>query len=255
MTITLHDVSFLLQIPVDGELLAAPAKDLQMVSKYAWGAGVLAWMYRQLGRSSRAGSTGFYGCLTLLQAWIYEYFPSLRIHRAAPQTVTQGDPLARRWEGPVHGGGPSEVPRPLDHYRRLLDGFRADHVDWLPFGAHPGRAVPRSLYRGVIRIYDVTEAYDPSRTLRQFGYRQVIPDPPIRPFRVSRPAVGTYKVVFGADLDQLWRSRGQLINLDAYSTPFDDTGSVDLEYLKWYTLRTHPCIVPPEMVSSRRWHC
>ncbi|CAL1413774.1 unnamed protein product [Linum trigynum] len=157
MTITLHDVSFLLQIPVDGELLAAPAKgdpsfvsgivdllgipdknavaargirwydgggmlvdeamtrlharedgdaearcylmcligstlfvdkssdrvrgwlysyfrDLQMVSKYAWGAGALAWMYRQLGRSSRAGSKGFSGCLTLLQAWIYEYF-------------------------------------------------------------------------------------------------------------------------------------------------------------------------------------
>ncbi|CAL1381643.1 unnamed protein product [Linum trigynum] len=73
----------------------------------------------------------------------------------------------------------------------------------------------------------------------------VIPDPPIRPARVSRPAVGTYKVVFGADLDQLWRSRGQLINLDAYSTPFDDTGSVDPEYLKWYTVRTHPCIVPP----------
>ncbi|CAI0448963.1 unnamed protein product [Linum tenue] len=173
-------------------------------------------MYRQLGRSSRAGSKGFSGCLALLQAWIYEYFRSLRINRDAPQIVTQGDPLARRW-------GPSEVPRRLDHYRRLLDDFTADHVDWLPFGAHPGRAVPRSLYRGVIRIYDVAEAYDPSRTLRQFGYRQVIPDPPILPSHVSRPAVGTYKVVFGADLDHLWRSRCQLINLDAYSTPFDDT--------------------------------
>ncbi|CAI0402019.1 unnamed protein product [Linum tenue] len=71
-------------------------RDLQMVSKYALGVGALAWMYRQLGRSSRAGSKGFSGCLTLLQSWIYEYFPSLRINRAAPQTVTQGDPLARR---------------------------------------------------------------------------------------------------------------------------------------------------------------
>ncbi|CAI0551299.1 unnamed protein product [Linum tenue] len=50
-------------------------RDLKMVSKYVWGAGALAWMYRQLGRSSRAGSKGFYGCLTGLQAWIYEYFP------------------------------------------------------------------------------------------------------------------------------------------------------------------------------------
>ncbi|CAI0411530.1 unnamed protein product [Linum tenue] len=90
--------------------------------------------------------------------------------------MTEGGPFARRWEGPIRGG---DLQRKLDHYRRLLDGFTAAHVDWLPFGANPSRAFPRSLYRGVIRVYDVAETYDPSRVLRQFGYRQVIPDPVI----------------------------------------------------------------------------
>ncbi|CAI0449227.1 unnamed protein product, partial [Linum tenue] len=103
---------------------------------------------------------------------------------------------------------------------------------------------PRSLYRGVIRVYDVAETYDPSRVLRQFGYRQVIPDPVVLPFDVSRPAVGTYKVIFGAGIVQLWGTRGQLINLDAFSTPFDDTGDVDPLYFKWYTERTHLHIGP-----------
>ncbi|CAI0392091.1 unnamed protein product [Linum tenue] len=120
-------------------------RNLAMVGKYAWGAGALAWMYRQLGRSSRAGSGGFSGCLTLLQAWIYEYFPSLRINRRAPEPMTEGGSFARRWEGPIRGG---DLQRRSDHYRRLLDGFTAAHVDWLPFGANPGRAEPRSLWRG-----------------------------------------------------------------------------------------------------------
>ncbi|CAI0392094.1 unnamed protein product [Linum tenue] len=210
-----------------------------MVGKYAWGAGALAWMYRQLGRSSRAGSGGFSGCLTLLQAWIYEYFPSLRINRRAPEPMTEGGSFARRWEGCW-----MDLQRRSDHYRRLLDGFTAAHMDWLPFGVNPGRAEPRSLYRGVIRVYDVAETYDPSRVLCKFGYRQVIPDPVIVPCDVSRPAVGTYKVIFGAGIDQLWGTRGQLINLDAFSTPFDEIRDIDPLYLKWYTERTHLHIVP-----------
>ena len=41
----------------------------------AWGAETLAYMYRQLGMAFRAGYKTIAGCLTLLQTWIYEYFP------------------------------------------------------------------------------------------------------------------------------------------------------------------------------------
>ena len=46
----------------------------------AWGAVTLAYMYQQLGMASRVGCKTIAGCLTLLQTWIYEYFPSFRPH-------------------------------------------------------------------------------------------------------------------------------------------------------------------------------
>ncbi|CAL1393975.1 unnamed protein product [Linum trigynum] len=244
MTITLHDVAFLLKIRVDGELLAAPARgDPLFVSGIVDLLGIsdkneVALPSRGL-RWYEGG--GMLVDEAMARAWIYEYFPSLRINRRAPEPMTEGGPFARRWEGSIRGG---DLQRRLDHYRRLLDGFTAAHVDWLPFGANPGRAEPRSLYRGVIRVYEVAETYDPSRVLHQFGYRQVIPDLVILPCDVIRHVVGTYKVIFGAGIDQLWETRGQLINLDAFSTPFDETGDVDPLYLKWYTERTHLHFVP-----------
>ena len=46
----------------------------------AWGALTLAHFYRQLGLASRIGCKTISGCLTLLQTWIYEYFPAFRPH-------------------------------------------------------------------------------------------------------------------------------------------------------------------------------
>ena len=46
----------------------------------AWGAVTLAYLYRQMGMASRAGSKTIAGCLTLLQTWIYEYFSAFRPH-------------------------------------------------------------------------------------------------------------------------------------------------------------------------------
>ena len=46
----------------------------------AWGAVMLAYLYRQLEMASRAGCKTIAGCLTLLQTWIYEYFPAFRPH-------------------------------------------------------------------------------------------------------------------------------------------------------------------------------
>ena len=40
----------------------------------------LAYLYQQLGMASRAGYKTIVGCLTLLQTWIYEYFPAFRPH-------------------------------------------------------------------------------------------------------------------------------------------------------------------------------
>ncbi|CAI9089725.1 OLC1v1024352C1 [Oldenlandia corymbosa var. corymbosa] len=62
-----------------GRISASLMNDLyggiENIEAYSWGSGTLAFLYRQLGIASRAGCTMMAGCMTLLQAWIYEYFP------------------------------------------------------------------------------------------------------------------------------------------------------------------------------------
>ncbi|XP_012844536.1 PREDICTED: uncharacterized protein LOC105964574 [Erythranthe guttata] len=48
---------------------------LHQVGTYSWGSACLANLYRELGICIRAQSRSLAGCTTLLQCWIYEYFP------------------------------------------------------------------------------------------------------------------------------------------------------------------------------------
>ncbi|XP_021755515.1 protein MAIN-LIKE 1-like [Chenopodium quinoa] len=45
---------------------------LEKLTRYSWGSASLAYLYRQLGHATRNGCDSIAGCLTLLQAWIYE---------------------------------------------------------------------------------------------------------------------------------------------------------------------------------------
>ena len=95
--------------------------DIDSASSHAWGAAVLAYLYRHLGIASRAGAAGVAGCLTLLQAWIYEYFPCFR---PGPRMgIRDGQARAAMW-----------VPRQekkvgrLDGIRARIDQLTADEV-------------------------------------------------------------------------------------------------------------------------------
>ena len=50
------------------------------LDEISWGAVTLANIYRQLDMATRVGCKTIAGCLTLLQTWIYEYFPSFCPH-------------------------------------------------------------------------------------------------------------------------------------------------------------------------------
>ncbi|CAI0401806.1 unnamed protein product, partial [Linum tenue] len=65
-------------------------KRAEILGEYAWGAGALAYLYRQLGSASQAEAKGVAGCLTLLQCWIYDHFPTLRPSRLEPRHLEQG---------------------------------------------------------------------------------------------------------------------------------------------------------------------
>ena len=75
----------------------------------AWGALTLAHMYRQLGMATRTGCKTIAGCLTLLQTWIYEYFPAFRPHPR--QADMPNKTRAEMWS----------PPKPIRELSRLID--------------------------------------------------------------------------------------------------------------------------------------
>ncbi|XP_056689114.1 protein MAIN-LIKE 1-like [Spinacia oleracea] len=146
------------------------------VTQYSWGAATLAFLYRQLGVASRGGSQGISGCLTLLQAWIYEYFPTFRPHTSR-LTCEPGTARACMWS--IRQERRSLVR--LQSFRTSIDQLMSAEVTWLPYGPDPALTVPRTTLCGWLRYRDIIEPYMPDRVLRQLGYMQVIPSPILRP--------------------------------------------------------------------------
>ncbi|KAF9604651.1 hypothetical protein IFM89_008982 [Coptis chinensis] len=48
--------------------------EVDNVSKYDWGATVLAYLYRELAKATQQNGRQVAGCMTLLEAWVYEHF-------------------------------------------------------------------------------------------------------------------------------------------------------------------------------------
>ena len=75
----------------------------------ARGTLTLAYLYRQLGMATRTGCKTIAGCLTLLQTWIYEYFPAFRPHPR--QADMPNKTRAEMWS----------PPKPIRELSRLID--------------------------------------------------------------------------------------------------------------------------------------
>ncbi|KAH6770450.1 hypothetical protein C2S52_015253 [Perilla frutescens var. hirtella] len=158
------------------------------------------------------------GFLTLLEAWIYEHFPTL----GRPQQNADyraGQPYAMRWAQQAHGAV-SEDAVIWDPYVRLRDGGERPEV---------------TFYEGCLTTCDVVEPYLPERVLRQFGRMQTIPHPPLDPILFRRgKKPGQYRVVWGmlASFFEQWEShklsperRGRVAHPAWACFP---------EYLQWY---------------------
>ncbi|KAH6824221.1 hypothetical protein C2S53_001248 [Perilla frutescens var. hirtella] len=142
-------------------------EDPEEFEGYAWGVAALAFLYRQLGVGSRVGCRQMAGFLTLLDAWIYEHFPTL----GRPQQNTDyrpGQPFAMRWAQQAHGAVSEDAVRA---YRLQLDTLRAEDVVWDPYvKLRDGGERPEvTFYEGCITACDIVEPYLPDRVLRQFG--------------------------------------------------------------------------------------
>ncbi|KAH1242745.1 Protein MAIN-LIKE 1 [Glycine max] len=144
-------------------------RDLAQSGGYAWGVAALIHMYDQLDEASRTTTRQLAGYLTLLQCWIYEHFPN--------DTYQETSPRASRWlTSKAHMKGITGAP-----YRARCDALTVTDVSWLSYTEHRGvRAFKLiSSFQGQLRWDPMVVTTRPERVVRQFGYIQSIPPPPI----------------------------------------------------------------------------
>ena len=111
--------------------------------------------------------------------------------------------------------------------------------------------VPKTLYHGPIRFLDYIEPYISNRTLRQFGYLQIIPAAPLMPTdrtKRSRRSLD-YRVTYHMD-DRLWMTpAAHMLMSGYYAHRAIPPSACTSDYLDWYYTRSHPFIQNPENVD------
>ncbi|XP_065849566.1 protein MAIN-LIKE 1-like [Euphorbia lathyris] len=214
---------------------------LNDVTGYSWGSAALAYLYRQLGIASRGDCGQITGCLTLLQAWIYEYFPCFRPQREGVP-VGPDVPRARMWSS----RSMEKSEDRLSTFRFRLDRLTAKEVMWMPYGPDVVSRTPRTTYTGWIRYRDVMEPYMPGRCLRQLGYVQTVPMSIIRPSKAIRPWTSSqYQVevpdVIAVDIWRLFPDSSSLIT--SRYIPARISSACHESYISWYYRYSHPRVI------------
>uniref|UniRef100_A0ACD6A5E1 Uncharacterized protein n=1 Tax=Avena sativa TaxID=4498 RepID=A0ACD6A5E1_AVESA len=159
-------------------------RDFDASGEMAWGAAVLAHLYRELGKASMKGKANCCAFLTLLQIWAWEHIQIGRPERLENKALTIDQPLGCRWDVPFKN---RENVRSMDHefYRHGLDTIGNCQITWEPYkpsliSGLPalctlGSAVWRS--KTPLICFQIVEMHVPDRVLLQFGMIQHIPDP------------------------------------------------------------------------------
>ncbi|KAH1042691.1 hypothetical protein GYH30_024814 [Glycine max] len=129
-----------------------------------------------LDEASRTTTRQIEGYLTLLQCWIYEHFPS--VHQCVTDDAyEETSPRASRWlTTKAHMKGITGAS-----YQACCDALTVTDVCWLPYSEHRGvRGFELiSSFQGQLRWDPMVVTVRPKRVLRQFGYIQSIPSPPV----------------------------------------------------------------------------
>lgn len=137
---------------------------------------MLVHVYDQLDEASRTTTRQIEGYLTLLQCWIYEHFPS--VHQCVTDDAyEETSPRASRWlTTKAHMKGITGAS-----YQACCDALTVTDVCWLPYSEHRGvRGFELiSSFQGQLRWDPMVVTVRPKRVLRQFGYIQSIPSPPV----------------------------------------------------------------------------
>ncbi|KAH1257223.1 Protein MAIN-LIKE 1 [Glycine max] len=207
-------------------------RDLAHSSGYAWGVATLVHMYDQLDEACRTTTRQLAGYLKLLQCWICEHFPS--VHQCVTDdTYQETSPRASRWlTSKAHMKGIIGAP-----YRARCDGLTVTDVSWFPYMEHRGvRAFQEiSSFQGQLRWGLMVVTARPERVVRQFGYIQSIPSPPVSA-RLSHDQIDDRWMQFANHL----LPAGQVCLVPGQ-------GSAD--YMEWFFHISHPFMIPSQAVA------
>ncbi|KAL5160581.1 Protein MAIN-LIKE 1 [Glycine soja] len=210
-------------------------RDLAHSGGYAWGVAALVHMYDQLDEACRTTTRQLAGYLTLFQYWIYEHFPS--VHQCVTDdTYQETSPRASRWlTSKAHMKGITGAP-----YRARCDGLTVTDVSWLPYTEHRGvRAFQEiSSFQGQLRWGPMIVAVRPERVVRQFGYIQSIPPPPVSA-RLSQEQI-----------DDRWMEFAD--HLLPAGQPCLVPGQVSVDYIEWFFRISHPFMTPTQAADQQR---
>ncbi|CAN6309217.1 unnamed protein product [Urochloa humidicola] len=158
-------------------------RDFDASGEMAWGAAVLAHLYRELGKASMKGKANCCAFLTLLQIWAWEHIQIGCPERLENKVLHDDWPLGCRWNV---GFKSRESAWCMDHdfYRHGLDTISYCEITWDPYTPNLiaelpaictfGSTVWRS--RTPLICFQIVEMHVPDRVLLQFGMVQHIPD-------------------------------------------------------------------------------
>lgn len=219
-------------------------QDLDVYGRYAWGAAVLAFLYRELCKGCKKDTDELAGCLILLQLWAWERLPTiapLRMnHSLADDIFWDGHgacPLGVRW---LVRHSYAESGRTISVYRVSLDElapsqfiwqpYTSTTIDELPLYCLTGRRIWR--YNGPLICIFIVEPLMTNRVMRQFGMVQSIPIDA----EYSREL---HKITLKGNQDVNWVQKHQSSialwdsRLNNLAESVDGDGSVP-EYQDWY---------------------
>ncbi|XP_028246687.1 protein MAIN-LIKE 1-like [Glycine soja] len=207
-------------------------RDLSMTERYAWGVTALVHMYDQLNDASMSHNRQLGGYITLLQCWIYEHFSSIA-ESTADQDYDEASSRACRWIATKKTVKSIRTPS----YRECLDRLRIPDVCWIPYGEH--REVRdfhvRSCYSGLLRWGPIAVYYRSERIVRQFGYTQTIPAPPVDSW------------VSYDDIHDMW------MHYEDHIVPAGEVcvvpGACSSDYIDWFFRISHPFMTPGHAVD------
>ncbi|KAL8143049.1 hypothetical protein V2J09_016081 [Rumex salicifolius] len=105
--------------------LLALFEDSKRLGLMAWGVGVLALLYRNLGHASRGMVAGNSECTYLIRRWIWQYFMYFLGNPNPVLGTTDNKRRARRYHIDRMR---LQTMKNAMHYRRILDEYRSENV-------------------------------------------------------------------------------------------------------------------------------